>query len=158
MGLHGGGGFLNFGQRVAIQFSSFSGQPEDFYAVTLALSLDSGVNNLKVALYDDNGGIPRTELETLVLDPAVTATPTAMRFVSSTNTVLADGSNYYIVLEQSNTNLLDGTDNAVLSFYAANVGATPTNWFADNYDEFRPDWFNSWETDFSDDPASSSSC
>jgi hypothetical protein len=119
------------GYSLAVEFQVTGGAPVAFGAAQLALQYHSGANALDVLLMSNSGGLPGSTLETIHVVNIPTG-PSLVTAVSSTDTLLTPGANYWLVAVASNdtylTWMMNGQGQANHLAYEINHGSGPLGW------------------------------
>lgn len=133
------------GQGWAQWFEVPEGPGHTLFSVSLVLAPAGGpyTPNLHVWLAADNGGEPdSTAIETLVVDPDITA-KNLYTFNSSAQPLLQGGSTYWIVVEPHILNWTNADSNVGYGWHLANNATATGAWFR-NYSWDQHTWSN-WE-------------
>lgn len=98
---------VEFEQAFKFTPTGAPGETFDFSSVELPLRVFAGANVLEVRLWTDLGNMPNTLLETITLDGMLSSTASIVTGVSTSNSTLHVGENYWLGL------FSDGTGTAV---------------------------------------------
>ena len=127
------------GARVGMPFTP-SADGYALHSVTLPLSVDSLVANLKVSIHEDTAGEPaESPLEVIATDPVLPFGVQTVTLASVTHPILHAGRSYWIVLEPSTPNLFDSANDARYVWEDSAVGHPSTVLWA-YYDQASAQW------------------